>query len=68
LKIKKLEEIVTELLSRPGHTKVTTLLYSLLTDGLGADSKLIDFERRVPEVRGASMPCSAALCLKSNPI
>jgi hypothetical protein len=48
----RLQGIVAELVSRPGHTKVTALLHTLLTDGLGADSTLIDFERPVPEVRG----------------
>jgi hypothetical protein len=48
----KLQALVSELISRPGHTKVTALIYKLLTDGLKADSKLIDFERQVPEVRG----------------
>lgn len=52
MKKEKLQAIVAELISRPGHTKVTALLYSLLTEGLGAESKLIDFERQVPEVRG----------------
>jgi len=48
----KLQALISELISRPGHTKVTALVYKLLTDGLKADSKLIDFERQVPEVRG----------------
>jgi SAM-dependent methyltransferase len=48
----KLEAIVAELTTRPGHTKVTALLYKLLTDALNADSRLIDFERPMPEVRG----------------
>lgn len=52
MKKDRLQGIVAELVSRPGHTKVTALLHTLLTDGLGADSTLIDFERPVPEVRG----------------
>ena len=52
MKKEKLQEVVAELVSRPGHTKVTALLHNLLTDGLGADSTLIDFERQIPEVRG----------------
>jgi hypothetical protein len=52
VKKEKLQEIVVELVSRPGHTKVTALLHRLLTDGLGADSTLIDFESQLPEVRG----------------
>src|SRR5437588_540867 len=47
-----LREIVTELLSRPGHEKVRAHLHRLLTDGLGAKASEIDFERQVPEVRG----------------
>ena len=48
----KLQRIVIELASKPGHEKVRTLLYELLTDGLSADGTGIDFERQVPEVRG----------------
>jgi N-6 DNA Methylase len=47
-----LREIVVELLSRPGHEKVRTHIHRLLTDGLGAKTSEIDFERQVPEVRG----------------
>lgn len=47
-----LHEIVAELLGRPGHEKVRTHLHRLLTDGLGAKTSEIDFERQVPEVRG----------------
>ena len=47
-----LEKTVAELASRPKHEKVRTLVHRLLTDGLGADSTQIDFERQVPEVRG----------------
>ncbi len=32
----ELAEIVAELLTRPGHEKVRSLLYILLTNGLGA--------------------------------
>ncbi len=48
----KLQRIVVELASKPGHEKVRTLLYELLTDGLRADGGAIDFERQVPEVHG----------------
>ena len=48
----RLREIVVELLSRPGHEKVRSLVYVLLTDGLGARSTDLDFEKPVPEVRG----------------
>ncbi len=46
------DELVSELAGRPGHEKVRTLLYGLLVDGLGADSRDIDFEKPAPEVRG----------------
>ena len=48
----ELEKVVAELASRPGHEKVRVLLHRLLVDGLGADSRAIDFERPAPEVHG----------------
>ncbi len=48
----RLHDIVLELLSRPGHEKVRSLVYELLVHGLGARSTEIDFERPLPEVRG----------------
>ena len=45
-------ELVSELAARPGHEKVRALLHRLLVDGLGADSRDIDFEKPVPEVHG----------------
>src|SRR3990170_2856744 len=47
-----LQGIVAELASQPGHPKVAALIHRLLTDGLGARSTEIDFERPLPEVRG----------------
>ncbi len=47
-----LAEMVAELLTRPGHEKVRSLLYPLLTTGLGASSKDISFEHQTIEVRG----------------
>ena len=44
--------VVAELVARPGHEKVRAVLHRLIVDGLGADSRDIDFERRVPEVHG----------------
>ena len=44
--------MVSELGTRPGHEKVRALLHRLLVDGLGADSRDIDFEKPVPEVHG----------------
>ncbi len=46
------DELVAELAGRPGHEKVRALLYRLLVEGLGADSRDIDFEKPAPEVRG----------------
>jgi hypothetical protein len=48
----QLEELVAELVTRPGHEKVRTLVYRLLTDGLGAKSRDITFEHQTFEVRG----------------
>ena len=45
-------ELVSELGTRPGHEKVRALLHRLLVDGLGSDSRDIDFEKPVPEVHG----------------
>ncbi len=45
-------ELTSELATRPGHEKVRALLHRLLTGGLGADSRDIDFEKPVPEVHG----------------
>ena len=44
--------LVAELASRPGHEKVRALLHRILVDGLGADSRDIDFEKPAPEARG----------------
>lgn len=52
LSTEELQEIIAELLSRPGHEKVRHLLTKLLTDGLGASSKDISFEHQTVEVRG----------------
>lgn len=45
-------DVVSELASRPGHEKVRALIYELLVHGLGAESREVDFERPLPEVRG----------------
>ena len=52
LNAEELDKLVSELASRPGHEKVRVWVHRLLVDGLGADSKDIHFEKRVPEVRG----------------
>ena len=46
------QRIVSELATRPGHEKIRSLVYRLLVEDLGANSKEIDFEKHVPEVRG----------------
>ena len=48
----RLKEIVVELVTRPGHEKVRTLVYDLLVNGLGASSWALDFEKPLPEVHG----------------
>jgi hypothetical protein len=48
----ELQSVVAELVTKPRHEKVRALLYRILTDAIGADSRSIDFERRLPEVHG----------------
>ena len=48
----RFREIVLELLSRPRHEKVRTLVSRSLVEGLGAISTEIEFERALPEVHG----------------
>lgn len=48
----QLQEIITELATRPGHEKVRGLVFKLLTDGLGATSRDITFEKQTFEIRG----------------
>ena len=52
LTAEELGALVSELASRPGHEKVRALLHRLLVDGLGVDSREIDFEKPAPEVNG----------------
>ncbi|MGH6899071.1 MAG: N-6 DNA methylase [Geminicoccaceae bacterium] len=52
MRTEDLEPIVAELVTKPGHEKVRSHLFRLLTDGLGADATSVDFERPLPEVRG----------------
>jgi hypothetical protein len=47
MKENQLKEIVSELLTRPGHEKVRGDLLRLLTDGLGAASTDITFEQQL---------------------
>src|ERR1700730_16975622 len=47
----RLKEIVSELASRPGHEKVRGNLLQLLTDGLGAASHDITFEKQLSRFR-----------------
>lgn len=46
------QEIVVELLTRPGHEKVRSLVYDLLVQGLGATSEQVRFEEQLREVHG----------------
>jgi N-6 DNA Methylase len=48
----QLPVLATELRTKPGHEKVRTLLHQLLVQGLGVASTDIDYEHRVPRVRG----------------
>ena len=48
----ELREVVTRLVSRPGHENVKVSVYELLVHGLDAARSEVDFERAVPEVRG----------------
>ena len=52
LTLQEQDALVSELSGRPGHEKVRVLLYQLLVDGLGAESRDIDFEKAAPEVHG----------------
>lgn len=47
----RLKEIVSELATRPGHEKVRGNLLQLLTDGLGAASTDITFEKQLNQFR-----------------
>jgi hypothetical protein len=44
--------IAHELRGKPGHEKVRSLLHQLLVQGLGVSSHDIEYEHRVPRVRG----------------
>ncbi|MDA2916737.1 N-6 DNA methylase [Nitrospinae bacterium AH_259_B05_G02_I21] len=48
----RLKEIVSELVTRPGHEKVRVLVHELLVSEIGVQSTEIEFERPLPEVRG----------------
>ncbi|WP_206454030.1 N-6 DNA methylase [Aurantimonas marina] len=45
-------DLLVHLSGRPGHDEVKADFRSLLTEEFGADIHSVDFERRVPEVRG----------------
>lgn len=47
-----LREVVLELRRRPGHEKVRALLHDILVNHLHIPSADIDYEHRVPQVRG----------------
>lgn len=46
------KEILVHLARRPGHDEVKADFRGLLSEEFGADIQSVDFERRVPEVRG----------------
>lgn len=46
------KELLAHLASRPGHDEVKADFRSLLSEEFGTDIRSMDFERRVPEVRG----------------
>ena len=48
----KTKDIFVHLSGRPGHDEVKADFRSLLMQEFGADIQSVDFERRVPEVRG----------------
>jgi len=48
----RLRDIVGELVTKPGHEKVRTLVHELLVHGLGLASTTINYEKPLPEVRG----------------
>lgn len=48
----QLDEIVRELVTKPGHEKVRTLVHDLLVHGLGASSSDVTYEVQMTEVRG----------------
>jgi len=45
-------DLLRHLASKPGHDEVKAGFWKLLIDEFGADLSALDFERRVPEVRG----------------
>src|SRR5690349_13367867 len=45
-------DLLKHLASRPGHDEVKADFRSLLIEEFGAELQSLDFERRVPEVRG----------------
>lgn len=49
---KRLETVVEHLASRPGHETVRTLLAEMCVNALDIPQGDVEFEIRVPEVRG----------------
>lgn len=45
-------DILRDLARRPGHDEVKAAFRELLVEEFGVERQAIDFERRVPEVRG----------------
>jgi SAM-dependent methyltransferase len=52
LEAERLRAIVLELLSRPGHEKVRSLIHELLVNGLGASSSEVFLEKRLLQAKG----------------
>ncbi|QQS13858.1 MAG: SAM-dependent DNA methyltransferase [Rhodospirillales bacterium] len=48
----RIAETVARLATKPGHEHVRAGIRDLLIEGLGADPKDVDLEKRVPEARG----------------
>lgn len=49
---RRLEAVVTELMRKPGHEKVRSLVHELCVVGLDVSERELNFEVPVPEVRG----------------
>ena len=64
---KTLQDLTAELADRPGHVKVASLLHHVLTQGLGARSQDIDFERPLPESVPAQLAKARAIIVFPQP-
>lgn len=48
----RLDDVISELATKPGHDKVKASIQDLLGRGLGAERAHVQFEKRVPEAQG----------------